>query len=292
MFSADHFSVPHKKYLGYRIQSIVRQGNDIFILSPASCDFLPFSDFFDITDGIPQSRRFLKAKFHGSLLHLLFQLTHHLLIISVEEIQHAPHLFSVLLLAHIPLTGRLALFHMIIQTGSFFSLIPGQHFMAGTDLIQFPQQFNTFLNRARTCIGAEIPGFVFFHFPGKQYSRVRLLYRDLDKRIGLVILQHGIVFWPMFFDQITFQHQCFQFRIGDDILKPRNMSDHFLDFRSFVAAALKILADTVFKTDGLSHIDDGILSIVHDIYAGFSGQFFQFFFDVEFCSHILSFLFA
>ena len=42
---------------------------------------------------------------------------------------------------------------------------------------------------------------------------------------------YHIVVRTVFFDQITFQHQCFNFRFADDIFKPRDVADHFFDFR-------------------------------------------------------------
>ena len=64
------------------------------------------------------------------------------------------------------------------------------------------------------------------------------------------------------------------------------MCDHFFNLWTFVAAALEILADAVFKTDGFADVDDLISGIVHDVDAGFTGEFFEFFGDVEFLGHM------
>ena len=85
----------------------------------------------------------------------------------------------------------------------------------------------------------------------------------------------------MLFDEVTFQNQRFQFAVGDNVFEAGNVGDHLLDFWSFVAARLEVLADAVFQGDGFADIDNRVFLIVHEVDAGFGGEFFQFFFDVE-----------
>ena len=87
--------------------------------------------------------------------------------------------------------------------------------------------------------------------------------RHLDIGIGLIVLQHGIILRPVLFDQITFQYQCFQFRVRDDILKPADFRYHLFNFCRFIPAALEILPYPVFQAYGFSHIDDLVFFIMH-----------------------------
>ena len=114
-----------------------------------------------------------------------------------------------------------------------------------------------------------------------------LSQRDLDIRIGFVIPQQGVVLRPVLLDQIAFQNQCFQFRVRHDVLKPRDMRHHLLLFETLVMRSLKILMDTLGQTQSLSHIDDLVPVIVHNINSRLIREFFEFFFNLKkFCHGI------
>ena len=184
------------------------------------------------------------------------------------------YIFPVSFPADISLTGCLTLVNMIIQAGAFFAGIPRQISAAAADLIQLSYQFYGLFHSSGTGIGSKIFCFILPHLPGKENTRKIFLHCNLDKRITLVILQHGIVFRPVFLDQITFQYQRLQFRICHDILKALNVRHHLFNLHAFVPAGLKILAHPVFQADRLSHINDFILLPVHNINPRSGRQFF------------------
>ena len=78
----------------------------------------------------------------------------------------------------------------------------------------------------------------------------------------------------MLLDQIALQNQSFQLRVCDNVLETCDLRNHFLDLRSLIAAALKILAHTVFQADGLTDINDLIVFVVHDINSRRTREFF------------------
>ena len=130
---------------------------------------------------------------------------------------------SVFFLADISLAGCLALLHMIVQTGPVLSGISRKTAVAGAYLIQLPHQFDHVLYCSAACIGTKISCLVLFHSPGKKHSRVWLMNCHLNKRIALVIFEHGIIFRTMFLDKITLQHKGFQLRIRNNVLKSGKM---------------------------------------------------------------------
>ena len=133
-------------------------------------------------------------------------------------------------------------------TPHVFSLLTQQGLVvAGPDAIQFMNKIYGVLHRPCGCIGSIVFCLIFVHLPGKQYPRKIFLYCHLNKRISLVIHQHGIVFRTMFLNKITLQHQRFQLRIRDNILKPGNMSHHLFNFHSLIPAGLEILPYPVFQ---------------------------------------------
>ena len=186
--------------------------------------------------------------------------------------EHLGNVFLVLFLAYISLAGGSALLHMIIQAGAVPAAVTGQSTVAGADHINPAHQLDHVFYCRRAGVGAEILCLVLFHGSGKKDSGVWLVYGHFDEGIGLVILQHGVIFRAVLFDQVALQNQGFQLGIGDNVLKPCNMGDHLLDLGALVAAALEILADTVLQADGFSNVDDLILFTMHNVDTRLTGQ--------------------
>ena len=69
------------------------------------------------------------------------------------------------------------------------------------------------------------------HLMREQNTREILVDCDLDVWVAFVIRKHGIIVRTVFLDQVAFQHQRFNFGFADDIFKPRDVADHFFDFR-------------------------------------------------------------
>ena len=89
----------------------------------------------------------------------------------------------------------------------------------------------------------------------------------------------------MFFDQITFQYQRFQFGICHNVLKPRNLFYHLRFLDALVMAWLKILVHPLAQTDRLANVDNGITAVMHNINSRLIREFFKFFFNYKhYCS--------
>jgi len=219
MLSSDEFSRTDKENLRHRILLIHRQGDHILVLTVTVGDLLALADPADVVDHIPVFLGFLKIHRLGFLHHFFVQVLDDILEISVEKIQRLPDLCLIFFFRHISLTGRLALMDMVIQARAVFSLIPRQFFAAHSYLIKFTDQFHRLLDRKSAGVRSEIFRLVLFHRPRDQDAWIIFLNGHLDKRIGFVIHQHRIVFRPVFFDQITFQHQRFQLGVCDNVFK-------------------------------------------------------------------------
>ncbi|CDB19427.1 unknown [Blautia sp. CAG:52] len=148
-------------------------------------------------------------------------------------------------------------------------------------MVELADQLHRILDRIGTGVRSEIFCFVLFHLPHKQYPRIFLINRHFQIRISFVVLEHRVVLRPVFLDQVTLQHQSLQLGICDDVLKPGDLLHHLFFLDSKISAALKILPDPVFQTDGFPHIDDRIFRIVHNVNSRFSRQFFQFFLYIK-----------
>ena len=148
-------------------------------------------------------------------------------------------------------------------------------------MIKLSYQFNSIFYCTGTGIRTKIFCLIFLHPPCHHYTRERFIYSYFYKWIRFIIHQHRIVFWSVFFNQITFQNKRFQLGIRHNIFEPGNMCHHLFYLGSLIPAALKILSDTVFKTDCFSDINDRIFFIVHKIYTWFSWQLLQFFLYIK-----------
>ena len=170
---------------------------------------------------------------------------------------------------------------MVVQTGTVLSGFRRQPAAAGAEMIQLADQFNGFFHRGRAGVGSEIFGFILFHGSGKKNPGILLLERHPDERICFIVLQHGVILGTVLFDQITLQDQGFQFRVCDNVLKSGDLRHHALNLQPFIPAALKILAHPVFQADRLSHINNLIPGVMHQVNSRFSREFFQFFFNIK-----------
>ena len=63
---------------------------------------------------------------------------------------------------------------------------------------------------------------------------------NADERIALVILQADIVFREMFFDQIHFQDECFQFRTDNDPFYVSQFKNHPPNLPAVIGAVVEI----------------------------------------------------
>ena len=188
MFSADQLAIPDEKYLYHCFRLILVQRQDIFIFTDALGNLL-FLGYLSYTgEQITVSGSILKFHSLRGFLHLLLQILQDRTVITIQKFQCTCHLLSVFLFAHISLAGCQTLLDMIVQAGALDSYIPGQHPVAGTQLVQFVQQFNGIFHRRSAGIGTEIAGFIFFHGTGKQDPGIILSHCHLDIGIGLVIL--------------------------------------------------------------------------------------------------------
>ena len=135
MLPADQLAVPDKKYLYHRFRLILIQCQNIFIFSDALGDLLLLGHLPDTGEQITVSGGILKFHSLRCFVHLLLQILQDRTVITIQEFQCTCHLLSVFLFADIPLAGCQALLDMIIQAGTLDADIPGQHPVAGTQLV-------------------------------------------------------------------------------------------------------------------------------------------------------------
>ena len=96
---------------------------------------------------------------------------------------------------------------MIVQAGPLFAYISWKISAAAPQVIQLMDQVDRVPDSLRTCIRPEIAGLIFKHLSRQHYPRENLVRCHFDKRIGLVVHEHRIIFRMMLFDQIALQYE-------------------------------------------------------------------------------------
>ena len=281
MLPPDQLSVPDKEDLRHCILFVHRKRNDILVLAVTVRNLLPLADPAHAVDQITVLRRLLEPHLLSRLRHFSSQLFDNVIVISIQKTDRLFDLLAVLFFGNVSLARRLTLVDVIVKTRAVLADLLWQALIAGTDIVQLPQQFDRIFHSSGARVRAEIFRLVLLHLMGKQNAWKILVHGHLNVRVRLVIFQHRIVFRTVLFDKVALQHERLQFGIRHNILKAGDMRDHPLNLRPFVAARLEILADTVFQRNRLSYVDNCIVRVVHQIDAGFPRQFFQFFLDIK-----------
>ena len=110
------------------------------------------------------------------------------------------------------------------------------------------QQSLDFIGCSHIRIGTKIETSVFFDLTGDNQARIALI-GDFDKGIGLVVLEHNIVFRLIFLNQVDFQKEGLNIRLSDDKLKIHNL--RYQRFRLGIVAPSEIGPHPIAKILGL-----------------------------------------
>ena len=281
IISADHFPVADKEALDDRIVSLQVTTQYVFFLAPISGDLLFLSHLLHILIKLLDGSGLLKPPFGSGSFHPLFQILQHHIIPSTQKVHGRIDRLAIFLLAHASLTRCIAQSDLMIQTWPVLANVGRKVSIAGPYAIQFMQQLQGLFHCSRTGIGSKISGLVPLLGSGEHHPGIILLQCHPDKGVGLIVHQHGIILGAIFLDQIAFQNERLQLRIGDGVGKSCNMTHHLHDLWGFPPAVLKILTHPVLQADRFSNVDDLLPVIDHHINTGLSRKFFQFFFDIK-----------
>ena len=143
-----------------------------------------------------------------------------------------------------------------------------------------PDELDDLIDLIVRRVWTEVTGAVLVLLPHLQNPRVELV-RHLDVRIGLVVLQQGVVARLMLLDEIILEHQRLELRIDDDVLEALHQMHHLLDLHGFLIGFLEVLLDAVFQHLRFADIDDLILRAVHDIDARERRQLLELLLDIK-----------
>ena len=120
------------------------------------------------------------------------------------------------------------------------------------------------IGRSYIWIGAEIETTILFDLARNDEAWIALI-GNLDEGIGLIILEHDIVFGLVLLDEVDLKKQGLNIGLSDDKLKIHNL--RYQGFCLGIVASSKIGPHPVAKILGLPHIDDGTVLVFVNVTA-------------------------
>lgn len=120
------------------------------------------------------------------------------------------------------------------------------------------------IGRSYIWIGAEIETTILFDLARNDEAWIALI-GNLDEGIGLIILEHDIVFGLVLLDEVDLKKQGLNIGLSDDKFKIHNL--RYQRFCLGIVASSKIGPHPVAKILGLPHIDDGTVLVFVNVTA-------------------------
>ena len=280
MVTADDLPIADEKDLDDAVREGAAHADDVAVLGVVGHDLLPVLDCLDRPDQIPHLERRLEIEVIRRTLHAAGQLLHDILVLSVQEIDGPVHLQLIVRLRLLPDARPVALVDVIVHALIRERRVLRERLVTVPDMEGLPDELDDLIDLIIRGVRTEVAGPVLVLLPHLQDPRVELV-RHLDVRIGLVVLQQGVVARLMFLDEIILEHQRLELRIDDDVLEALHQMHHLLDLHGFLIGFLEVLLDAVFQHLRLADIDDLILRAVHDIDARERRQLMELLFDIK-----------
>ncbi len=166
----------------------------------------------------------LRCIFHHYSLEIGFCLSE----ISLDNSPYGIYFFIILLLAFKSFAGTSTVFDVIFQTDAVFALFNfgrSKIQIAGTQFINMPNGIQQNFRRPHLGIRSVIFRAILNKMSRQENPR-KILFLNANPGIGFVVLQHDIVKWLMFFDQIILQQQRIVFARHDRRLEVIYFADH------------------------------------------------------------------
>ena len=269
MLAPHHLAAPDEKDLHAGPQCGAGQTHSILIARTGH-DALLLRNFPHCPQLVTQPGSQFELQSFRRRTHALGQLLFHPLRPPLHEKTDLPDHGRIFCCIHLSHTRSQATMDMVLQTRTIHIQM-----LAGAQRKQAPQKTQVFMQGPRIGIGTKIPRPILQYPPGNKSPWKFLLHGDLQIGIALIILETDIIARPMLFNQIALQDECFHLGAGQYCLEISNFRHHGPHLCRMVLTTLEILPHPILQHDGLAHIDDLSLRILHDIDTGRIRQLLQ-----------------
>ena len=132
--------------------------------------------------------------------------------------------------------------------------LPGNHFVARPDPEQPVRERHGLAREMRGQKRARVEAAVALDAPRHQHARKRLVGRQLQVGIVLVVAQQDVVFRRPLLDQVVFEGERLHDRVGDDDVEPRHLVEERIGLR-IAAVGAEIVTDAVAQRPRLPDVN-------------------------------------
>lgn len=168
--------------------------------------------------------------------------------------------------------------HVIVEAGALF-FATGPRFSAGDEGEDFVEGLESFSDGVCVGIGAESFAEGFSGIAGVEDAGEGF-FGDGDVGIGFIVPHADVVGGAVFFDEVAFEDEGFEFGVDDDGFNVANFADEAFDAGSVLGGFAEVGANSRTKIDGFSDVENGFVFVAVDIATGGGGDIFELVFDV------------
>jgi len=220
---------------------------------------------------VAQLRRALEVERLGRLHHPLLDAAQHLVGAPVEERDDLVDHRAVVGLRLEPDAGGLAAADVVVEAGALRHL--ARHVvLAGPDREDPLHDVERAAHRRDVGVRPEVAATVAAQLTRHEDSRIRLLHRDLDVRVRLVVPEHHVVLRAVLLDQVLLEHERMRLVGHDDRLEVGDPLDEPAGLRIVGMLGREVAPNPRPQALRLADVQDAARGILPQVDAGELGQ--------------------
>ena len=158
---------------------------------------------------------------------------------------------------------------VVLEAGP--SALAGDHLVARPDAEQTVRQRHRLAREPSRKEWAGVEAAVALDVAGDEDARERLVGRQLEVGVVLVVAQQDVVFRRPLFDQIVLERERFDDGVGDDDLEPRDLVEQRVGLRVGAVRA-EVIAHPVAQGAGLADVNGVAVRVEIEIHPWLFGQ--------------------
>ena len=254
VFAADQLALSYEEHFDPGVPTLLSQSYNVEVFVGELKYLLTLVDPFDRLDLISQDCRPLEFQVLGGLDHSIPYAPDNLVCPALEEESHLIDYLVVLVLVDLANTRPGAAMYEVVEASPV--VVSRDGLGAGPVGEQLLEQSQCLPNAGRACKWSEVSSSI-LPDPARDVHNGEVFGSvDLDERVGLIVLQPGIVLGLVLLDEVALKDQRFLLGLRYDELKVQNPSHHLAHLGRHSPGAAKVRRHTVSKAGCLADIDD------------------------------------
>src|SRR5262249_42612388 len=261
----DELALPYEEHLDLDRPALPVEAEDVLVGPPVLDHLLALLGGLDRLELIAQACRGLEALLTGRRLHAPAELARHLAVPPLEEQHRLTEVFLVDPAVDREHAGPEAALDVVFDAGA--AAVAEHRVAAGAEREHLADRVERLPHGRRTGEGAEVAAPVLHDTTRDEHAWPRILHRDLDAHVALVVLQPDVVARPVLLDQVVLENERFLVVGGDQRLDV----DQALDQEAYLAplvTAAQVGADPRAQIGRFADVDDLGVLVLEEVDAG------------------------